>query len=161
MGGLLSFKIKVKSEDNEINEVSINGSYKIKKLKSIICNLQKKFIEKYLLIYKGDQLLDENNTISSYNIAPLDTLTYKSSKKIYLIFFSEYDKKVGQYVTDDDNIYSTFDSIKSTYFDDRRRGNYELIFHGFPIKDDSTFGSHHMKEFDCIVCNFKRDQRKG
>ena len=161
MGELVSFKIKVKSEDNEINEVSINGSYKIKKLKSIICNLQKKFIEKYLLIYKGDQLLDENNTISSYNIAPLDTLTYKSPKKIYLIFFSENDKKVGKYVTDDDDIYSAFYSIKSTYFVERGRGRYELIFHGYPIRDDSTFGSENMKEFDCIVCNFKRDQRKG
>ena len=92
-----SFKIKVRSENDEVNEISINSLDKIKNIKSIICSLQKKYIQRYLLIYKGNQLLEDENTVSSYNIIPNETLTYKSSKKIYLIFFSEYKKKAGKY----------------------------------------------------------------
>ncbi len=95
MGNLLSFKIKVKNENNEIDHISINGSDKIKQIKTAICKIQKKYIFKYLLIYKDDQLLDDNNTVSSYNIVPNDTLIYKSSKKIIVYFLKNLIQKLG------------------------------------------------------------------
>lgn len=129
-----SFKIKLRSENDEENEISINGFDKIKKIKSIICNLQKKYIKRYLLIYKGNQLLDDDNTVSSYNIIPQEILTYKSSKKIYLIFFSEFNRKAGKYVTDDDTIFSAFDSL-ANYFEDTkgrfRESSYILLIRSF------------------------------
>ena len=156
-----SFKIKVRSENDEVNEISINSLDKIKNIKSIICSLQKKYIQRYLLIYKGNQLLEDENTVSSYNIIPNETLTYKSSKKIYLIFFSEYKKKAGKYVTDDDTIYSAFYSLKN-YFDSPKGSIIrEFIFKGYRIDLNTTFGEHGMKEFDCIVITYKEDKRKG
>ena len=161
MGNLLPFKIKVKSEDNEVNVISINGSDTIQKIKSIICNIQKKFFFEYLLIYKGNQLLEDYNTVSSYNIVPNDTLTYKSSKKIYMVFFSEHDKKAGVYVTDDDTISSRFYSVYNYFSKQSFRKIREFFFNGYLIGGESTFGRHKMKEFDCIVVKYKDDGRKG
>ena len=115
MGNLLPFKIKVKNENNEIDHISVNSSDKIKQIKTAICKIQKKYIFKYLLIYKDDQLLDDNNTVSSYNIVPNDTLTYKSSKKIYLITFEDSKKKVSIYVTEDETISSAFSKVANNF----------------------------------------------
>ena len=161
MGNLLSFKIKVKNENNEIDHISVNSSDKIKQIKTAICKIQKKYIFKYLLIYKDDQLLDDNNTVSSYNIVPNDTLTYKSSKKIYCIFFKESDTKAGAYVTDDDTISSRFYSVSEYFPYPGLRKIREFFFNGYKIDSVSTFGSHHMKEFDCIVVKYANDTRKG
>ena len=161
MGNLLSFKIKVKNENNEIDHISVNSSDKIKQIKTAICKIQKKYIFKYLLIYKDDQLLDDNNTVSSYNIVPNDTLIYKSSKKIYCIFFKESDTKAGAYVTDDDTISSRFYSVSEYFPYPGLRKIREFFFDGYKINSDSTFGDHKMKEFDCIVVKYANDTRKG
>ena len=120
MGNLLPFKIKVKNENNEIDETQTNSFDKIKQIKTAICKIHKKYIFKYLLIYKDDQLLDDNNTVSSYNIVPNDTLTYKSSKKIYLITFEDSKKKVSIYVTEDETISSAFSKVENNFKKPRR-----------------------------------------
>ena len=145
MGNLLSFKIKVKNENNEIDHISVNSSDKIKQIKTAICKIQKKYIFKYLLIYKDDQLLDDNNTVSSYNIVPNDTLTYKSSKKIYLITFSDSTNEASIYATEDDTIFSTFFKI-SKNFKLRKKTAIQFFINGYKAREGSTFGSHGLKD---------------
>ena len=150
MGNLLPFKIKIKNENNEIDEISINSFDKIKKIKSIICKIHKKYFLEYLLIYKDNQLLDDNNTVSSYEIIPNDTLTYKSSKKIYLITFSNSTNEDSIYATEDDTIYSTFNKI-SKNFKKPRRTESQFFINGYKAREDSTFGSHGLKKDSAYV----------
>ena len=145
MGNLLSFKIKVKNENNEIDHISVNSSDKIKQIKTAICKIQKKYIFKYLLIYKDDQLLDDNNTVSSYNIVPNDTLTYKSSKKIYLITFEDSKKKVSIYVTENETISSAFSKVENN-FKKPRRSHRQFFIQGYKAWPGSTFGFHNIKK---------------
>ena len=146
MGNLLPFKIKIKNENNEIDEISINSFDKIKKIKSIICKIHKKYFLEYLLIYKDNQLLDDNNTVSSYEIIPNDTLTYKSSKKIYLITFSDSTNEASIYATEDDTIFSTFYQISKNFKIPRKKTEIQFFINGYKAREGSTFGSHGLKD---------------
>ena len=109
------FKIKVEIDEYETIDIFIEGTNTIKELKDKINKHQGKIDAKYVQLYKDNQLLDDNNTVSSYNIVPNDTLTYKSSKKIYLITFEDSKKKVSIYVTKDETISSAFSKVENNF----------------------------------------------
>ena len=162
MGNEKSFRLKLKNEDNEIKEILIKGSNTILDLKDKLCSIQSKIKREYLLIYKDNQLLgDGDRTISSYNITPLDTLSFKSSRQgEFLIFFCDGDNKVGKYVTNDDRVYDAYRKINSFFNDTSPYGfDAELFFENIKLDENSKVGDSGIKEFDKII--LQKWERKG
>ena len=137
----------------ETKNSSLNNEDKRSKLeqKEKIGKIQFKIDQKYLQIYKDNQLLDENNTVSSYHITKSDILTIKSSRQgEFLIFFSYDDKKVGKYVANEDKIFEAFGSIIE-FFQEDYELTVELIFQSYSINSKKTVGQLNMKEFDTVL----------
>ena len=131
-------------------------------LKDELCLIQSKIEREYLLIYKDNQLLgDGDRTISSYNITPLDTLSFKSSRQgEFLIFFCDGDDKVGKYVTNDDRVYDAYRKINSFFNDTSPYGfDAELFFENIKLDENSKVGDSGIKEFDKII--LQKWERKG
>ena len=146
-----TFNVKVKIDEDEIKEITVSENNKIKDLKQKIGKIKFKIDQKYLQIYKDNQLLDENNTVSSYHITKSDILTIKSSRQgEFLIFFSYDDKKVGKYVANEDKIFEAFGSIIE-FFQEDYELTVELIFQSYSINSKKTVGQLNMKEFDTIL----------
>ena len=146
-----TFNVKVKIDEDEIKEITVSENNKIKDLKQKIGKIQFKIDQKYLQIYKDNQLLDENNTVSSYHITKSDILTIKSSRQgEFLIFFSYDDKKVGKYVANEDKIFEAFGSIIE-FFQEDYELTVELIFQSYSINSQKTVGQLNMKEFDTVL----------
>ena len=146
-----TFNVKVKIDEDEIKEITVSENNKIKDLKQKIGKIQFKIDQKYLQIYKDNQLLDENNTVSSYHITKSDILTIKSSRQgEFLIFFSYDDKKVGKYVANEDKIFEAFGSIIE-FFQEDYELTVELIFQSYSINSKKTVGQLNMKEFDTVL----------
>ena len=88
MGNIAPFKIKVNINDYETREITIKGINKISELKQKISAIQSLIELKYLQLYKGDQLLEDENKVSFYQITAADTLIAKSSREgEFLVFF--------------------------------------------------------------------------
>ncbi len=159
-----TFNVKVKIDEDEIKEITVSENNKIKDLKQKIGKIQFKIDQKYLQIYKDNQLLDENNTVSSYHITKSDILTIKSSRQgEFLIFFSYDDKKVGKYVANEDKIFEAFGSIIE-FFQEDYELTVELIFQSFSINSKKTVGQLNMKEFDTVLVKkvqLAESSRKG
>ena len=81
MGNYLPFKIKVKIDEKKTKEISIKGNYLIHRVELLISGIQSKIDKKYLQIYKDNQLLESNKTVSSYHLTSSDILTIKSSRQ--------------------------------------------------------------------------------
>ena len=146
-----TFNVKVKIDENEIKEITIKENNTIKELKEKIGKIQFKIDQKYLQIYKDNILLDENNTVASYNITKSDILTIKSSREgEFLIFFSYDDKKVGKYVANEDKIFDTFISVIE-FFQEDTELTVELIFENININSKITVGDLNMQEFDTVL----------
>ena len=159
-----TFNVKVKIDEDEIKEITVSENNKIKDLKQKIGKIQFKIDQKYLQIYKDNQLLDENNTVSSYHITKSDILTIKSSRQgEFLIFFSYDDKKVGKYVANEDKIFEAFGSIIE-FFQEDYELTVELIFQSYSINSKKTVGQLNMKEFDTVLVQkvqLAESSRKG
>ena len=141
----------LKIDEDERKEITVRENNKIKDLKQKIGKIQFKIDQKYLQIYKDNQLLDENNTVSSYHITKSDILTIKSSRQgEFLIFFSYDDKKVGKYVANEDKIFEAFGSIIE-FFQEDYELTVELIFQSYSINSKKTVGQLNMKEFDTVL----------
>ena len=146
-----TFNIKVKIDEDEIKEITIKENNTIKEVKQKIGKIQYKIDEKYLQVYKDNQLLDERNTIASYHITKSDILTIKSSRLgEFLIFFAYDDKKVGKYVANQDKIFDAFGSIIK-FFQEDYELTVELIFENYSINSRKTVGQLNLKEFDTIL----------
>ena len=93
--------------------------------------------------------MDENNTVSFYDIKPSDTLVIKSSRKgEFLVFFSgEKGKEIGKYVAKNDNIKQVFKSIFYIFYDH----SHDLIFDSIAINNNATFGELNIQENDKII----------
>ena len=144
----ISFKIK--EDDNIAGIISIEENNKIKEVKDkIIKKISRKIEPKYAQIYKNNQLLDENNTVSFYGIKPSDTLVIKSSRQgEFLVFFSgEKGKVIGKYVTKNDNIKQVFRTLFYIFYDH----SSDLIFDSITINDNATFGDLNIQENDKII----------
>ena len=156
--------VKVKIDEDEIKEITVRENNKIKDLKQKIGKIQFKIDQKYLEIYKDNQLLDENNTVASYHITKSDILTIKSSRQgEFLIFFSYGDKKVGKYVANEDKIFEAFGSIIE-FFQEDYELTVELIFQSYSINSKKTVGQLNMKEFDTVLVQkvqLAESSRKG
>ena len=161
---MVTFNVKLKIDEDEIKEITVSENNKIKDLKQKIGKIQFKIDQKYLQIYKDNQLLDENNTVSSYHITKSDILTIKSSRQgEFLIFFSYDDKKVGKYVANEDKIFEAFGSIIE-FFQEDYELTVELIFQSYSINSKKTVGQLNMKEFDTVLVQkvqLAESSRKG
>ena len=149
------FKIKVKNEINGEGEITITKKDTIFDVKRKICKIQYKIDFSYINIYKDEQLLDENNRVSNYNITPSDILTYKSSRKDeFLVFFDGHEKLV----TKEEDIYSAFNQIDE-YFHITPYSKYgyskKLIYENIILSSNSTFGEYNIKEGSSIFVELK------
>ena len=147
------FKIKVEIDEYETIDIFIEGTNTIKELKDKINKHQGKIDAKYVQLYKDNQLLEENKTVSSYNIKRLDTISIKSSREgEFLVLFCNNDQKVCKYVTKDDDVYSAFYSIKYQFDDNSRYGfRARLMYKGKEIYNKSTFEQNNIFNFCKII----------
>ena len=153
MGNLVTFNIKVNINDYETREIQIKGINKILEVKDKISQIQSLIEFKYLQLYKGDQLLEDDKTVSSYKITKLDTLTAKSSREgEYLVYFCDDDTKIPKYVTKDDTIYDAYRPIRRYFLDHSRYGfDEEFFFKSIKLYRDDTFGANEILERDKII----------
>ena len=146
------FQIKVKNEDNQINEITVRGNDKINILKYRIDKIQDKIDYHYIIIYKGDQLLDENKRVSSYNITPSDILTYKSSRKDeFSVFFYDGNTEVEKLVAKEDGIGSAFQLIRKRFIKEERHNKWighsiKFFYENVELYAGKTFGDYNIKQ---------------
>jgi len=153
MENLNPFNIKVKVDDDETKEISIKGENLISEVKQLVGKVQTKIDEKYLLLYKDNQLLEDNNTVSSYHITSSDILTIKSSRQgEFLIYFCEDDKKIAKYVVKEEKVFDAYQTVKRYFYRKTKWGYDEnLVYMGVIIYGMETFGGLKIKEFDHIL----------
>ena len=112
MGNYLPFKIKVKIDEKKTKEISIKGNYLIHRVELLISGIQSKIDKKYLQIYKDNQLLESNKTVSSYHLTSSDILTIKSSRQgEFLIYFCELITQIDKYVVKEEKIYDIYNTL--------------------------------------------------
>ena len=111
----------------------------------------------YKLIYKDGQLLDENKTVSDYDISPADVLIYKSSRKDeFSVFFCRDNDKYEKLVTKEEIIYDAFNPLNK-YLNSDFKSKYgyklDLIYQGIILEYGKTFADYNIKQNDKIVVN--------
>ena len=161
MGSYIQFKIYVRLDENEIKEIFVKESNTIKEMKEIISKIYFKIDKKYMLIYRGDELLNDDTTVYEYGIKELDTLIVKSSRKEeeFLIYFCYEDNKIGKFVTKDDKIYEVFKPLAKKligedlkYVDDYWF-EIRLFFKSFELNksNNDTVGKLGIQQCDKII----------
>ena len=153
MGNIAPFKIKVNINDYETREITIKGINKISELKQKLSSIQSLIELNYLQLYKGDQFLEDSNTVSSYKITAADTLIAKSSREgEFLVFFCDVDNKVPKLVTKEDKLYDAYFPIRKYFLDNSRYGfDEEFYFKSIRLYRNSTFGEFEIFERDKII----------
>ena len=157
-----SFDITIKYEDNnrkdETDEIIVKKADTIKEVRhKILEKIEYIIEEKYILIYKDDQLLDENKTVSDYDISPADVLIYKSSRKDeFSVFFCRDNDKYEKLVTKEEIIYDAFNPLNK-YLNSDFKSKYgyklDLIYQGIILEYGKTFADYNIKQNDKIVVN--------
>ena len=148
MGINKSFPIKVKNDYNGEHEIIINKKDTIKDVKRRICVIQDKIDIEYMIIYKDNQLLDEEKNVSSYHITPSDILTYKSSRKDeFLVFFEKY----GKLVTKEEKIDNAFQQLKKYFRKSKYGDQIKLFYKGIELYKQETFQHYNIQENAHIV----------
>ena len=159
MGSYLQFKIYVRLDENEIKEIFVKESNTIKEMKEIISKIYFKIDKKYMLIYRGDELLNDDTTVYEYGIKELDTLIVKSSRKEeeFLIYFCYEDNKIGKFVTKDDKIYDVFKPLAKKLFGQDLDGSFgvHFTFQSFQLYDnkETTVEKLGIQQFNKIIVN--------
>ena len=152
--------IKIKYEGNKKkDEITVKKTDAIKEVRhEIYEEIRHKIDEKYILIYKGSQLLDdENKTVVDYNLSRGVTLTYKSSRKDeFSIFFcgdEVNDDICEKLVTKEDNIHDAFKPLNqyvNSYINTQYGYDLDLIYKGIKLNTSKKFGDYKIKQNDKI-----------
>ena len=146
------FLIKVIIDEYDID---IYPRYTIKDVKDIINKKQGKVTPEYVLIYKGNTLLEESRTVESYNITQKDTLSIKSSRKgELLVYFYCKERTVGKYVKKEDSIFEAFNWVKFKFKDYLNSLNELFLIYAKQLIRNSknvTFESENITEKSKII----------
>ena len=144
----------MKNEKNKISEITIKEKNKIEILIDKISSIDGRINRNYILLYKGDQLLDENKRVSSYNITPSDILTYKSSREgEFSVFFTKNNLQIEKLVTAQDKIDDILSSIRY-YFATNNTSRYyylRLIYDNIELDRIKTLGDYNITENARII----------
>ena len=156
-----SFNIKIKYEGNKKkDEIIVKKTDTIKEIRNNIYEeIRHKIDEKYILIYKDGQLLDENKTVTDYKISRGVVLTYKSSRKDneFSVFFCGdeiNDDICEKLVTKEDNIYDAFKPLNqyvNSYINAQYGYDLDLIYRGIKLSHGKTFADYNIKQNDKII----------
>ena len=147
------YHIKVVIDEYDYVYIDIYPHYTIKDVKDVINTKQGKITPKFVEVYKGDILLEEDRIVESYNITQKDALNIRTSRKgEFLVYFWCKERTVGKYVKSLDKINEAFNYIKIKFKDYLNENNdVNLVYENEILFERDTFESKNIKKNSKII----------